>query len=57
MKLLTKQQQESYKIVEIYYICQGNLYDNYVTDKKAVKLEINVITQGNTEVLRIAYVI
>ena len=56
MKLLTKEQQELQKVTENYYICKKN-YNKYVTDKKMVKLQIIVITQGNIEVLRIAYVI
>ena len=54
MKLLTKEQQEPYKIAEIYYICKKN-YNKYVTGKKMVKLQIIVITQGNIEY--VAYVI
>ena len=37
MKLLTKEQQEPYKIAEIYYICKKN-YNKYVTDKKNGKV-------------------
>ena len=38
MKLLTKEQQKSYKIAEIYYICQEKFYDKYVADKKDGKV-------------------
>ena len=57
MKLLTKEQQESYENAKICYICKEKFKNRYMKDKKYLKLEIIVIIQGNMEVLRIAYVI
>ena len=57
MKLLTKEQQESYENGKICYICKEKFENKYLKDKKIVKLEIIVIIQGIMEVLRIAYVI
>ena len=57
MKLLTKEQQESYENGKICYICKEKFENKYLKDKKIVKLEIIVIIQGNMEVLRIASVI
>ena len=57
MKLLTKEQQESYENAKICYICKEKFENKYLKDKNIVKLEIIVIIQGNIEVLRIAYVI
>ena len=57
MKLLTKEQQESYENAKICYICKEKFENRYIKDKKYLKLEIIVIIQGNIEVLRIAYVI
>ena len=57
MKLLTKEQQESYANTKICYICKKKFENKYVKDKNIVKLEIIVIIQRNIEVLRIAYVI
>ena len=57
MKLLTKQQQESYEIAKICYICKKTIENKYMKDKKYRKLKIIVIIQGNVKVLRIAYVI
>ena len=57
MKLLTKEQQESYENTKICYICIEKFEIQYVKDKKIIKLEIIVIIQGNIEVLHIAYVI
>ena len=51
MKLLTKEQQESYENSKICYSCNEKL------ENKIVKLKIIVIMQGNIEVLLIAYVI
>ena len=50
MKLLTKEQQESYENAKICYICKEKF-------KNIVKLEITVIIQKNKEVLHKAYVI
>ena len=55
MKLLTKEQQESYENAKICYICKEKFENKYLKDK--VKLEIIVTIQGNIEVLYIAYVI
>ena len=41
---------------KIYYICKETFENKYVKYKKQKKLKIIVITQGNIEVLRIAYV-
>ena len=58
MKLLVKQQQETYENANICYICKENLENKYLKDKKnIVKLEIIVIIQAKIKVLRIAYVI
>ena len=57
MKLLTKEQQESYEDGKICYICKEKFENKYLKDKKIVKLEIIVIIQGIMEVLRMAYVI
>ena len=57
MKLLTKEQQESYENGKICYICKEKFENKYLKDKKIVKLEIIVIIQGIMEVLRMAYVI
>ena len=57
VKLLTKEQQESYANAKICYISKEKLEYKYVKEKNIVKLEIIVIIQGNIEVLHIAYVI
>ena len=54
MKLLTKEQQESYENAKICYICKEKFENKYVN---ILKLEIIVIIQENIEVLCIAYVI
>ena len=51
MKLLTKEQQESYENVKISNICKEKLENKYLKDKNIVKLEIIVNIQGNIEVL------
>ena len=51
MKLLTKEQQESYENAKICYICKGKFENKYLKDKKYCKLEITIIIQGNIEVL------
>ena len=56
MKLLKKEQQDSYENAKICYICNKKLENKYLKDKKIVKLEIVVIIQGNIEVLAITYV-
>ena len=52
MKLLTKEQQESYENAKICYICKEKIENNL---KNIVKLEVIVIIQKNVEVLYIAY--
>ena len=54
MKLLAKEQQNSFKNAKICYICKEKFENKYVN---ILKLEIIVIIQGNIEVLCIAYVI
>ena len=56
IKLLTKEQQESYENTKIYYTSMDKFENKYLRDKNTVKLDITVIMQKNTEVLRIAYV-
>ena len=51
MKLLTKEQQESYQNAKICYLCKEKFEIKYVKDKKYRKI------YGNIEVLCIAYVI
>ena len=36
MKLLRKEQQESYENAKIYYICKGKFENKYVKEKKIV---------------------
>ena len=57
IKLLAKKKQESYENTKICYICKDKFGNKYLKDKKYCKVEIIVIIQENTEVLRIAYVI
>ena len=57
MKLLTKEQQESYENAKICYICKEKFENKYVKDKNIGKLEIILILQGNIKVLGIVYVI
>ena len=57
MKLLPKEQQESYENAKICYICKQKFENKYLREKKYRKLETIVIIQENIEVLRIAYVI
>ena len=38
MKLLTKEQQESYENVKNYYICNKKFENRYVKDKKYLKV-------------------
>ena len=57
MKLLTKDQEESYKNAKICYICKQTFENKYVKDKNILTLEINDIIEVNIKVLRIAYVI
>ena len=57
MKLLAKEQQESYENANICYIYKEKLKINILKIKNIVKLEIIAIIQENTEVLCIAYII
>ena len=57
MKLLTKEQQESYENTKICYICNENFENRYLKVKNIIKLEIIVNMQENIEVLCIANVI
>ena len=57
MKLLIKEQHESYKNAKICYICKEKFEVKYVEDENIVKLEIIVIVQGHISVLRKPYVI
>ena len=59
MKLLTKEQQESYENVKICYICKEKFENKCLRDNKYrnVRDEIIVISQENIEVLCIAHVI
>ena len=57
MKLLTKEQKESYENAKTCYICKEIFENKCVKIKNIEKLEITVIIQGNIEVLHIGYVI
>ena len=57
MKLLTKEQQQSYENAKICYICKEKFEYNYFKDKRFHKVKIIFIIQENTEALSIAYVI
>ena len=57
MKLLTREQQESYENEKICYICKEWFGNKYVKDKNTKKLEIIAIIQRNLEVLHMAYVL
>ena len=57
MKLLTNEQQESYKNANTVTFAKKNLKTNLGKIKNIVKLEIIAIIQGNIEVLHIAYII
>ena len=57
MKLLTKEQQESYENAKICYIGKKKFENKYLKDKIFLKLEIIVIIQGDIEMLHIIYVI
>ena len=57
IKLLTKEQQESYKMQKSVIFVKKNLEINMWKIKNIHKLEIIVIMQGNLEVFCIAYVI
>ena len=55
MKLLTKEQKESYEKAKACYTCEEKIEKNISKIKNIVKLETIVIIQGNIEVLGIAY--
>ena len=57
MKLLTKDQQESYENAKICYICKKKLKMNMRKIKNIVKLAIIAIIQGSIKLLCKAYVI
>ena len=57
MKLLTKEQHESYENTKICYICKEIFENKYFKDNKYRKVKIIVIIQRNIGVLGIAYVI
>ena len=58
MKLLIKEQQESYENATLCYICEEKSENKYLKDKKYRKVrEIIVIMLRNIEVQLIAYVI
>ena len=58
MKILTKKQQESDGDAKICYICNKRIENKYLKEKRnIVKLEVIVVRQRNTELLRIANVI
>ena len=57
MKLLTKEQQESYENAKICYIYKEKFDGKYANDKNINKLEIISTIQLNIEVVQIAYII
>ena len=57
MKLLTKEQQESFENAKICHICKEKFENKYLKDTNTVKLKIIVIVQENIKVLHIAYMI
>ena len=57
MKLLTKEQQKSYKNAKVCYVCEEKSENKYVKYKNIVQLEMIVIKQRDVEVLPIAYAI
>ena len=57
MKLLTKEQHESYENAKICYICKEKFKNKYLKDEKIVKSGIIVIMQENIEVLLVAHII
>ena len=57
MKLLTKEQHESYENTKICYICKEKFENKYLKDNKYRKVKIIVIIQRNIGVLGIAYII
>ena len=57
MKLLPKEQQESYENVKTCYVFIGKFEDKYAKNMNIINLETIVIIQGNIEVLQIEYLI
>ena len=57
MKLLTKEQPESYGNAKICYICQKKIENKYLKDKKYHQARDHCHYTRNIEVLCIAYVI
>ena len=57
MKLLTKEQQESYKKQNFLIFVKKKLKKNIRKIRNTVKIKIIVITQESIEILLIAYVI
>ena len=57
LKILTKEQQESYENTKIVHICERKIENKYLKGKNIVNLEIIFIIQENIEVLCIAHVI
>ena len=57
MKLLTKEQQESYENAKVCYICTKKFENKYLKDKKYRKVRDDCHYTGNIEVLLISYVI
>ena len=54
MKLLTKEQQESYENAKICYICKEKFENKYVKDEKYCKVKDHCHYTGEIKVLRIA---
>ena len=57
MKLLTKEQQESYENAKVCYIWKEQFENKYLKDKKYFKVKYHCHYTGNIEVLHMAYVI
>ena len=57
MKLLTKEQQESYENAKVCCICKEKFENKYLQDIKYCKVGDHCHLQAGIELLRIAYVI
>ena len=57
MKLLTKEQQESYENAKVCCICKEKFEYKYLQDIKYCKVRDHCHLQAGIELLRIAYVI
>ena len=57
MKLLTKEQKESYENSKICYICKEKFGNKYLKNKKYRKVSAHCHYTGDYRVLRIAFVI